>query len=798
MNKLFIIVMLLGLLNIAYSQDYIRNCPHSAFIEGKSSPQDVIGGLYKPQRTNVSGAPTNASFKILLVFVQFANETAEVDYWPIGGAPVFKDEILAQNINTTGNYWDRYNEKSECLSDWFQEVSKGQMHVTGKAYNIILDYNANYYLNYSTDPDIRMRYMNDEIFNKLTSAGVRWQQYDYWSGANGNFNYQPDNYVDMIVKVHRTKTVDGLFHNNASGYAFLGYSTYSGIDIPVPGGKYIHDGFGTSIGSGVTIVGTAGGPASKDYVFNVAKHEYGHYLFGAGHTGTGVGIMGGGDIYLSAWESKKLGYLNTRIIDFSTPAQTLGDISSRSSSGEILQVPINGAAEYFMIENRRQVSHYDRTMLGDTTRGIWDRVLYKYSDYGKGVYIYHHHQDMNFPGDNDLECADGLWDWTITGTTTPDWSNEQILNIYERTGIPVPLHNDDCGASTHNKDGRTVGHFEENDKFSYDAWFGTGKRHTTLGGEATDRIFTFDKEYWTSRELAGDRWDAFNLGYNEMFSPYSNPSTINWDNNQSGIFIYYNALNGNDASINIYKVGQNNWSEDQILAATPPSKPMGITIHKTICINEKTYPRILWNHKTEPDMIPAENYPYKRYKIFRAVSDMNNIPVDYIEIADISIHKDVNPDYIDYNTYGNCENGSSSSNDYRVRYRVKAVDKTNWASVYSDFVSIVTRNLNQNGSDDGDNIKPAADIPNTYKLSQNYPNPFNPTTNISYDIPKDGFVTLKIYDVAGREIKTLVNGFINAGSYIMGFNGISLSSGVYYYRLIAGSFVQTKRMVLIK
>ena len=89
-------------------------------------------------------------------------------------------------------------------------------------------------------------------------------------------------------------------------------------------------------------------------------------------------------------------------------------------------------------------------------------------------------------------------------------------------------------------------------------------------------------------------------------------------------------------------------------------------------------------------------------------------------------------------------------------------------------------------------------IPNTYSLSQNYPNPFNPTTKIQYAIPKQGFVSLKIYDLLGREVANLVNGEVNAGYYLIDFNGSHLASGVYFYRLKAGAFVETKRMVLIK
>jgi photosystem II stability/assembly factor-like uncharacterized protein len=89
-------------------------------------------------------------------------------------------------------------------------------------------------------------------------------------------------------------------------------------------------------------------------------------------------------------------------------------------------------------------------------------------------------------------------------------------------------------------------------------------------------------------------------------------------------------------------------------------------------------------------------------------------------------------------------------------------------------------------------------IPTEYKLSQNYPNPFNPTTKISFALPKSGLVTLKIYDVLGKEVATLVNENRNAGSYIVDFNGASLSSGVYFYKLETSGFTDVKRMMLVK
>lgn len=97
----------------------------------------------------------------------------------------------------------------------------------------------------------------------------------------------------------------------------------------------------------------------------------------------------------------------------------------------------------------------------------------------------------------------------------------------------------------------------------------------------------------------------------------------------------------------------------------------------------------------------------------------------------------------------------------------------------------------------------SVEIPVRYELSQNYPNPFNPTTKIDFSIPRAELVTIKIYDITGREIFTLVNEKLNAGKYTVTWNAYGTKdgvapSGVYFYRITAGTFVETKKMVLIK
>jgi hypothetical protein len=89
-------------------------------------------------------------------------------------------------------------------------------------------------------------------------------------------------------------------------------------------------------------------------------------------------------------------------------------------------------------------------------------------------------------------------------------------------------------------------------------------------------------------------------------------------------------------------------------------------------------------------------------------------------------------------------------------------------------------------------------IPSGYALSQNYPNPFNPSTEIQFSVPAGGFTTLKVYDLLGKEVATLVNENLNPGTFKTTLDGSALSSGTYIYRLVSGSMQMTKKMMLLK
>jgi len=89
-------------------------------------------------------------------------------------------------------------------------------------------------------------------------------------------------------------------------------------------------------------------------------------------------------------------------------------------------------------------------------------------------------------------------------------------------------------------------------------------------------------------------------------------------------------------------------------------------------------------------------------------------------------------------------------------------------------------------------------VPSEYSLEQNYPNPFNPSTTINFSIPVEAFVTLDVYNAIGQKVASLVNEDKSAGTYNVDFNASNLTSGIYFYKISAGNFTETKKMILMK
>jgi len=190
----------------------------------------------------------------------------------------------------------------------------------------------------------------------------------------------------------------------------------------------------------------------------------------------------------------------------------------------------------------------------------------------------------------------------------------------------------------------------------------------------------------------------------------------------------------------------------------------------------QNFPKLTWAFNNDPDVYITNS----AYQIWRRVRFNGGAWSDWSQIG--SRNGNIN-EYVDYEISG------LYAEAHTAEYKIRAKDYTDHISSYSSTVSInfsimykVSRN-HQNF---------------VYELSQNYPNPFNPTTTIDYSIGSPGLATLKVYDMLGTEVASLVNENKEAGSYSVEFNASNLPSGIYFYTLISGNFMETKKLILLK
>lgn len=255
----------------------------------------------------------------------------------------------------------------------------------------------------------------------------------------------------------------------------------------------------------------------------------------------------------------------------------------------------------------------------------------------------------------------------------------------------------------------------------------------------------------------GNGNDMMKPGYVEVFSPWSNPPL------QSVAFQVI--VENNQIKIN-----------QKVVAGTqlslPPAKPQNllVTVYNT---GLNSHPKLNWDVNLEDDVQTAS----PGYLIERKINSGT-----WSQIAAVG---GTTTQYIDYAVnYA----GSGANIAY---YKIRAKDTQGLISVYSDINSIQYGDAWKIGTDQ-------EKVVSEYSLLQNYPNPFNPVTNISFSIPKNGLVTLKVYDILGSEVAELVNEVREAGNYSVTFNALDLPSGIYFYTLTTGNFNATKKLILLK
>ncbi len=672
---------------------------------------------------------TDDTLRVLVVFCNFPDGNWDppppaviTQQWPGSQhlqKPVWADSMICPNIE---NVWEN------STTAYFRDASLGKFWFVGDVYPEL--YVFEHEISYYAPPDRNINYAIKELLEAI-DVNVDFSQYDKFAPKDTYNKRHPDGTVDFIFIVSRFLQAGTLDPPSYTGIAALGGrdGTFAGENFLILDGVKIEAGFP---GSGALLENIQ----RSGYL--TACHEFGHYLWGAGHpVWPGfISLMGG--VFPSAFERDYVGWGPQPI---SVNSNTTIILKDYATTGDYLKIS-RGIHEYY-IQNLRRIS-YHFTEQFNGWHWFPEDPIYPYVIDSMTVI---------YKPSWTVEHAFGRWNWQ------KDENENYLYDTFNENfilGLPDRIN------------GETI--MDLRDKQCID-----------LSGT---------NEFLKSHKYAGgDSNTCFDVGYNEVYSPWSSPG-IEVESPQDSIAIELLGKDENgDMIINFYF---NNLTE------TSPSKPTGIRIEEyyndAIC-----HPKIIWEQNIEPDMLREDDT--KRYVLFSAIALDNQNP-DYVynELATLNIHKDSIPYYIDYsvNAYCSLYDQPPGSTVYPVRYKIKAIDISGKESVFSDHVGIeVIKDFKY----DNVIVQSNEAIMNNeedYSLS-NYPNPFNPKTIIKYGTKKSANVKVMIYNVIGRVIALLVDQKQDAGIYKIEFNGSSLPSGLYFYTLtVDGNVIDTKKMLLIK
>lgn len=682
----------------------------------------------------------NDVLKILVIFAKFPDDTWDPSspgqatyYWPGSSTtiPTWADNIIKPNLLSIGN---------DNMTAYSRDASGGKFHVIGDVYPDLYIYenNSSYY---RSDSQKRMGYAVKEALLNLDKY-IDYSEYDNYDPLDYNNNKdlrEPDGYVDFVIVVNR-------FHLGIDPYSYSGIAALGGWDyrFGYDNGNPVYE-IGTDDGVSIKAGYPGSGAISQQLTpwgYSTHMHELGHYLWG-GHRSLGWwNLMNtNGNSFVSADEKETLGWEGT----IHTPSTnttynladygTTGDFIKFSRGGKTYYLEYRKRVNYHLSENWKTWPYYSVTPSRPLSP---DSGLFVHNSY------------------NDWTVAQGRFDW------------EKSISYPTRYVVDTL-----------------------SDGTLYNRFFWTNSNRTS-GEDTRDLVNKPAVNYFTGAPFvsnkthsgdAGDSNSCFDVGYNQVYSQWSNPR-IHATGDSDSLAIEIQGKTG-DGKLIVAVYFDN-------VIQTAPSKPQDLVVSEEYYgLSDPSWyhPKLNWSANLEPDM--------STYKIYRG-----NITTPGVEPSSYSyLTSTSSTEYIDesISLYPLQAGGGICTYNYRTyAYRVTAVDNTSKESVKSE------RDTIWGYTDPCAPERPAIGgeeeniIPTEYALKQNFPNPFNPETNIQFDLPDNNFVSLKIYDIMGREVAILVNEFKNAGKYIASFNAASLSSGIYFYKIQAGNFIETKRMILIK
>ena len=648
--------------------------------------------------------PAQGTLRVLVVFVRFKDDSSYNPHWPAGSPPNVMNNYIDPNVNT-------HSTNLINLTHYFDEMSLGTYHVIGDAIYVETPHNKSYY----GTPMPSRKLANKDVLQNVVDSLVDFADYDNWT-FNSDYSHtnQPDGTVDMIIMVWR-----GLvFSTHWLGEASLGYDNAYSVES---GTKIIKNGFGGNNGSGFTAQDWS--ERNEKYNFHTVIHEFSHWLLGGSHPYSdqnsdehafwGMLRHNKDGICANAYERERLGWINPTEVTSDIINAPIGDYLTTGVAYKYH--PINGEPnEYYYFENHQKISIYDDATANENDKGIF--IL--------------HFEDF-YSNHNNLRCktADGQWNWSSTGIASCFGGSNNVRK-WEKTSV--------------NRAG-----YNHRDKLDYNGIW--------------DWIWSIEGNGCAGYPYGENSNEAFNLTFNNVFSPKSNPNSATWYNIEENFTMEVTNQSGSIVNVRFYLTNPYEGS---------PSKPQNFGV-----VWYNNHPKLTWDSNLEDDISS-----YKIWK-YAAGSSMIAATVAHNPNSDTQ-------SWIDYDVT------PSGRFDPLIefRYKVKAIDNTNKESVYSNEVSIFGNGglwKDNDNDNNNDNIT-------TYKLQSNYPNPFNPSTKIEFQIPKSSIVNLTVYNSLGEEVAILVNQRLSKGRYTFEFNARDLPSGVYFYVLRAGNFGSTKKMILLK
>jgi M6 family metalloprotease-like protein len=717
--------------NCGMQQGYTETYPNGYQV---NPPQ--IGGKYAPAKT-LNGAYV----RIFCVFAQFTGDNKDPNdvNWRVNEMPNWANTFIGTNTNQAPY-------PINTISNYFHQMSNGTNHIIGYVYPTLVTVNA---------PSTQDFGKSNRAVLQQVDVSVDFRNFDKWvmTGTYQQIFNQSDNYVDAVYIIWRNIDygtwggIGDLGNIGPDSNPSLPFTTNEGVLIKrrIP-----------SIGMTLDIGGRS------DYTFEnkigLLAHEYGHYLYDGGHNfensgcggyaQRGLGLMNsgsGGTLAMNPQEKYLLGYTTYTDIFYN---QT-GSLSDYQTSHASYRIPIplfiNGVPnynpdEFFVIANHQKNSIYEFTKT-------------------KGIYIYHVKSNYYSGNHMDMITADGLWQWSVANWITPEGlggsSDWYCVNFPDRTGptkLPIPQR-----LSVDRANGRDE--LQEVVRAQY-----------LQPGPFYGRYYWWDKWYNENggrvESPIGDNEDAFNMGYNQLFSTFSNPPTYNKNRIQTNTAVELIGNNSGVFNLQFYI------DASSVLSA-PPSKPQNLKISQSTNL----HPLLTWEANLETDVTGYKVYKYITYEL----------GWQYLTTTTSPTYEDPTESY--------CPPGQQCMSGHNVSYKVTAIDNQAKESVPSD-----PKTTHVLGGDPSKIVaNPTSEgIPLEYGLQQNYPNPFNPSALINYAVKEAGLVKIKVFDILGSEVATLVNEIKEAGNFAVEFNAANLPSGVYIYSLQVNGFTDSKKMLLLK